>query len=81
MLSRRIAATRVPAHAVAPHLARRPQFIQQVRTALGPALAEVEKLNDSNDPNMVPRLQALYPPWKLTAAERRLHQPPRRVPE
>ena len=52
MLSRRIVVARLPAHAVAPHIARRPQFIQQVRTALGPALTEVEH-NDSTDPNMV----------------------------
>jgi NADH dehydrogenase (ubiquinone) 1 beta subcomplex subunit 8 len=48
MFSRRIVAARPLAHAVAPAFARRPQFIQQVRTAL----TEAEHA-ELADPNMV----------------------------
>jgi NADH dehydrogenase (ubiquinone) 1 beta subcomplex subunit 8 len=54
MFSRRIVAARPLAHAAAPALARRPQFIQQVRTAL----TEAEHA-ELADPNMV-----LFPPKK-----------------
>jgi NADH dehydrogenase (ubiquinone) 1 beta subcomplex subunit 8 len=48
MLSRRIAAARPLSRALAPAIARRPQFIQQARTAMTEAeRAELE------DPDMV----------------------------
>lgn len=53
MLSRRIVAARPLAHTVAPTLTRRPQFIQQVRTAL--TEAEHAELVDPNMVHLTPR--------------------------